>query len=108
MTSSRTGLVWSGKFIAVAGCLLAGLLTPPGAQARVYGPGDFNDALVDPLKGVTLADRPDLAGQIIADLTLPFDNGLVLQGTMHTQVVREDAGGTLDFYYQLSKTIDSY
>jgi hypothetical protein len=105
VSRKRCVLRWGG--LAALGLMFAAL-APTGAQARVVGPGEGTDSEVDPFTGVSLADRPDLIGQVIADLTVPFDNGLVLQGTIRTQVVREDVSGTLDFYYQLSRGIDGY
>jgi hypothetical protein len=84
------------------------MLVSSPAHARVFHPGEANDALTDPLTGVTLAERPDLIGSVIADLTVPFDNGLALQGTIRTQVVREDVSGTLDFYYTIFRGTDVY
>jgi hypothetical protein len=104
----KQGRLPNRGWVCRAMAVIVASLFPVTAMARVFQPGEANDALVDPLTGVTLADRPDLVGQIIADLTVPFDNGQVLQGTIHTYVVREDATGTLDFYYQLSRTIDVY
>jgi hypothetical protein len=93
--------------LAIA-CFASALLGSAVSHARVIGPGENNDALVDPFKGVSLADRPDLIGDVIADLTVPFDNGQTLIGTIRTQVVREDVAGTLDFYYQLSLGLDQF
>jgi hypothetical protein len=81
-------------------------LGPAGAQARVVAPGGKIDPFSDPLTGVSLAERPELMGQIIADLLVPFSNGEFFQGTVRTQVVREDVSGTLDFYYTVDPHLD--
>ena len=93
---------------AVFGCLLLAVLfiASPQAQARIIQPGEGNDALVDPLTGVALADRPELAGDVIADLLVPFSNGVSVEGTVRTQVVREAVTGTLDFYYTVTPAND--
>ena len=82
------------------------LLWPTDAAGRVFEPGEFNDLLSDPLTGVTLEERPDLIGDVIADLTVPLtdqlpDGTVFNRGSFRTQVVREDVAGTLDFYYTL-------
>ncbi len=92
-----------------AGALLAvflGLVGPGHAEARIVAPGgDINS--IDPLTGVSLADRPELAGEIIAEMLIPLEvdflEGMppVVLGKMRTQVVRETVSGTLDFYYTL-------
>ena len=102
MSASRRAALLANLMIAVA------FLAAPAAQARIVPPGGNIDSLTDPLTGVTLADRPDLIGDIIADLTVPFDNGLALQGTIRTQVVREEVAGTLDFYYTIFRGTDVY
>jgi len=84
---------------------------PATAIARVVNPGEKIDPISDPLTGVSLAERPELIGQVIVDLLVPFsstdpDSGAVFQGTVRTQVVREDVSGTLDFYYTVDPHLD--
>jgi hypothetical protein len=58
------------------------------------------------LKATSLADRPDLAGSVIASADQPFsmtfNTGDVISGILHSSVVRATSSGTLDFYYQFS------
>src|SRR5688572_2405181 len=82
------------------------LATP--VQARPVAPGEFIDPQLNPLTGVSLAEDPDLVGSIIADLTVPFSDGLVLMGTIRTFVVRETTTGTLDFYYEMNPVTDEF
>lgn len=78
-------------------------------HARPLPPGAFNDAMTDPLTGVTLADRPELAGEVILELDQPFrSDELGFAGTFRTVVVREEASGTLDFYYSAEPTLDVF
>jgi hypothetical protein len=93
--------------MAAMGLVLAVALAPSVAQARIVQPGGNIDGLTDPLTGVSLAERPELTGQVIADLLVPFSNGTSFDGTVRTQVVREDVAGTLDFYYTVSPANDS-
>lgn len=56
--------------------------------------------------GTTVALRPELAGLIIEDQLTPFVGtdffgDVVFTGTLQARVVRETAGGTLDFYYRI-------
>jgi len=57
------------------------------------------------LPGTSLAQRPELAGTIIADQTFAFSqlsNDPTPDLTLRNYVVRETATGTLDFYYQFN------
>lgn len=76
-------------------------------QARPLPPGGNIDALTDPLTGVSLADRPELAGDVIFEIDQPFA-GAAFNGVLTTRVVRETASGTLDFYYRVEQPLDSY
>jgi hypothetical protein len=107
MERSRT---WFGKARCAVAAAAFALAPAPGrvAHARIVQPGQTLDPVSDPLTGVSLAERPELAGQIILDVTAPFDNGDLFQGTIRTQVVREDVGGTLDFYYDISPSIEEF
>ena len=84
----------------------AASVAPRSAEARPVPPGGSID-VTDPLTGVSLADRPELEGMIILELTQPFA-GDAFSGVLTTRVVREDAAGTLDFYYKVEPTLDSY
>jgi hypothetical protein len=99
--------VFRGGAAALRCFIFAALFAPaPHAQARIIQPGEGNDSLVDPLTGVSLAERPELAGEIIADLLVPFTNVISVEGTVRTQVVREAVTGTLDFYYTVTPAND--
>src|SRR5687768_18077205 len=74
--------------------------------ARPLAPGESID-VTDPLTGTSLAERPELAGDIIFELTQNF-SGDAFSGTLQTRVVRETDAGTLDFYYRVDPTLDSY
>jgi hypothetical protein len=52
------------------------------------------------LPGTTSAARPELAGTVLEDVLTPFSfNGI--SGTVQSRVVKEDAAGTLDFYWKV-------
>jgi hypothetical protein len=54
------------------------------------------------LTGTSLAEQPELAGTVIADLVSPWrEDAIGGTGTLQSLVVRE-ASGTLDFYYRLT------
>jgi hypothetical protein len=88
---------------ALAVCLALGT----GVHARPLPPGGNIDALTDPLTGVSLADRPELAGDVIFEIDQPFA-GAAFNGVLTTRVVRETVSGTLDFYYRVEQPLDSY
>jgi hypothetical protein len=88
----------------------AGLLATHAAQAVVLVPNQWT-----PLPGTSLQEQPFLAGTVIEDVTSSFafqlyqqnfDNSLTavgtMSGTVQSRVVREDASGTLDFYWQVA------
>jgi hypothetical protein len=55
------------------------------------------------LPGTTVAARPELAGTVLADELQSFSFGaLNIAGTVQNRVVRETAGGTLDFYWRIT------
>src|SRR5205809_426506 len=81
-------------------------LAPGLALARPLPPGTSID-VTDPLTGVSLADRPELAGDVIFETDQPFA-GLAFNGVLTTRVVREDVADTLDFYYRVDPVLDSY
>jgi hypothetical protein len=59
----------------------------------------------NPLPGTTVAARPELAGTVLEDRIVPFSLGMgaeVLDGVVQQRVVREDATGTLDFYWKIT------
>jgi hypothetical protein len=64
--------------------------------------------VTNPLTGVTLMDRPELAGDIIFEETRQFTDGEFFSGTFRTRVVRETVSGTLDFYYLAAPTQDAF
>ena len=54
------------------------------------------------LPGTTLADRPELAGVVLEDVTMPFHIWMTGHtGTLQSRVVRENGTGTLDFYWRV-------
>lgn len=55
------------------------------------------------LGGTTSAARPELAGVVLEDVITPFSFAGV-SGTVQNRVVREDATGTLDFYWKVDVT----
>lgn len=65
------------------------------------------------LPGTTAEARPELAGTVLEDVIMPFHINTmfpyqrVLTGTLQSRVVREDAAGTLDFYWRLKLDIDT-
>lgn len=55
------------------------------------------------LPGTNSVARPELAGTVLADVLQPFSfSGIA--GTVQSRVVREDATGTLDFYWRVVVT----
>ena len=83
-----------------AAALCAGLLMQSGAHAVALTPpvGSFADTA---LPGTTSAARPELAGLVLEDVLTPFSfNGIT--GTVQNRVVRENVGGTLDFYWKVN------
>jgi len=97
----------SVRAAVVAG--LMGLAFAGASHARPLPPGANIDALTDPFTGVTLADRPELAGEVILELDQPFRNDeLAFEGVFRTVVVREDVSGTLDFYYFAEPALDVF
>jgi hypothetical protein len=109
---SETPAVTCRRFVSAAAIVLIGALmtVPESAAARPLPPGGSNDALTDPFVGVTLADRPELAGDIIADFTQPFSDPSQLfeGGVLRTIVVRETVSKTLDFYYDTDPGFDTF
>lgn len=86
---------------ALVVALAASLLAPTAARAEPLtaplGSANFADTV---LSGTTVALRPELAGTVIDDLINPFSfQGI--NGTVQSRVVREDATGTLDFYWRI-------
>jgi hypothetical protein len=81
-------------------------MVPVGVHARPLPPGTAID-VTDPLTGVSLADRPELAGDVIFELDQPF-SGAAFNGVLTTRIVRETNAGTLDFYYRVEQPLDSY
>lgn len=79
--------------------LLGSLATGAGAAALNNGFSGQN-FLDTPLAGTTAAARPALAGTVIADTDTPFSLDGVT-GHVQNRVVRETAGGTLDFYWRV-------
>jgi hypothetical protein len=58
----------------------------------------------NPLPGTTVALRPELAGTIIEDRLVDYSFTMgteLLTGQVQQRVVREDASGTLDFYWRI-------
>jgi hypothetical protein len=86
------------RTILVTGALCLAVLA---AQAVPLVPGG-----VAFLFGTTVAARPELACVVIRDAVSPFEvrdaNGnVVLKGTIQDRVVKENATGTLDFYFRI-------
>jgi hypothetical protein len=93
--------------LAAATVALLAVVVPAGvAHARPLPPGAAID-VTDPFTGVSLADRPELAGDVIFEVDQPFA-GAAFSGTLTTRIVRETGTGTLDFYYRVSPVLDSY
>ncbi len=58
------------------------------------------------LPGTRSADRPELAGTVLADKITPFSfQGIT--GTVQNRVVKETASGTLDFYWKVDVDSDT-
>jgi hypothetical protein len=64
------------------------------------------------LTGTTLSARPELASTDVVNQTLPFSfinsaTGGQVSGTLFDDVTKENATGTLDFYYQVTMNANS-
>jgi hypothetical protein len=94
------------KRLAVAAAASMCLVFSAEVHARPLPPGSAID-VTDPLTGVSLADRPELAGDVIFEIDQPFA-GAAFNGVLTTRVVRETTAGTLDFYYRVEQPLDSY
>jgi hypothetical protein len=94
------------KVLASAAAVSMWLALTAGVYARPLPPGSAID-VTDPLTGVSLADRPELAGDVIFELDQPFA-GAAFNGVLTTRIVRETNSGTLDFYYRVEQPLDSY
>jgi hypothetical protein len=103
---ARTRVQWIRRLSATASAFAMCLALSSGAHARPLPPGSAID-VTDPLTGVSLADRPELAGDVIFELDQPFA-GAAFSGVLTTRVVRETTRGTLDFYYRVEQPLDSY
>jgi hypothetical protein len=104
----RARVSWmSTAIVVVMGCAAMLASAPAVVNARPLPPGSGIDSFTDPLTGVSLADRPELAGDIIFQLDQPFA-GKAFDGVLTTRVVRETKAGTLDFYYRVDPVLDSY
>ncbi len=89
----------------IATCVFASLLATWGAaRAVVVAPGDTVS-----LPGTTLAAQPFLQGHVLEDELIPFSLAVsqtssdLITGTVQQRVVREDASGTLDFYWRITQ-----
>jgi hypothetical protein len=102
----RARVRWINKLAAAATAVAMCLALSAGVHARPLPPGSAID-VTDPLTGVSLADRPELAGDVIFEVDQPFA-GAAFSGTLTTRVVRETNAGTLDFYYRVEQPLDSY
>ncbi len=87
-TKSRMSLI-----VGIAG--LAVLAFSPAVYAVSLGA--FGDVSIS---GTTAAIDPTLAGPIVADTLVPFNDGLGTFGEIQTRVV-ENISGTLDFYFRV-------
>ena len=92
------------SFALLAGaCLALAPALPAGAVVLV--PGEQTQ-----LTGTSVAERPELAGTVLADELRPFSIGLtggdVITGQIQDRVVRSDAG-TLDFYLRVQNDASS-
>jgi hypothetical protein len=87
---------------AIASIIALILLCSPSARAAILAPGNTNYAL-----GTTAAQRPELAGTLLADTLTPLQvtgtGGAVLySGTFESRVTRSSTTGALIFDYQLT------
>ena len=58
----------------------------------------------NPITGTTVVAQPELAGDIIEDVLVPYDfsgAGQTVKGTVQNRVVRSSVDGTLDFYWRI-------
>jgi hypothetical protein len=81
-------------------------LTSFAAHAALLAPS----ATVPLPTGTTLEQQPGLAGQLLEDVTAPFSFQLpqgAMTGSVESQVVRETATGTLDFYWRVNNDASS-
>lgn len=88
------------RSILSAAALCASMFLHAGAQAVALATpvGSFADTV---LPGTTSAARPELAGVVLEDVITAFSfNGV--SGTVQNRVVRENATGTLDFYWKIN------
>jgi hypothetical protein len=92
----------SASLVAVAAAAVLGTVAL-GAGATPLGNSFSGQPFIDTaLPGTTSAARPELAGTVLADVLTPFSfAGLDISGTVQSRVVREDASGTLDFYWRV-------
>jgi hypothetical protein len=84
---------------AALGAASAFALPAAAVSTLVAGPGSYG------VGATTVAAEPDLAGMVVADRSQAFtingSDGGVATGSIQETVVRSDATGFLDFYYQL-------
>jgi hypothetical protein len=90
------------KTILLACGIVGGLL--PVTTFGITWPGDSVT-----LPGTSLAARPELAGDVIANQTFSFHGGIgdPRPLTLDNWVLRENATGTLDFYYRINAPSDA-
>jgi hypothetical protein len=87
--------------LAAALLVAGGFMLASTAQAVTLNPPVDPAPYADTaLPGTNSAARPELAGTVLEDVLTPFSfNGL--SGTVQSRVVKEDASGTLDFYWKV-------
>ncbi|MCY2931616.1 MAG: PEP-CTERM sorting domain-containing protein [Planctomycetota bacterium] len=88
----------SGRWMWLAAAILLPMMT---AQAVVVTPGN-----TVAISGTSVGLRPELGGPIIVDDTVAYSIPGFASGTIQRRVVR-DIGGTLDFYWQVTRDANS-
>jgi hypothetical protein len=84
------------SFACALSALLVATATPAAAVTLLVGD--------TPLPGTTVADRPELAGPVIADRLVGYSlevDGQILSGQVQQSVVRSASDGTLDFTWRI-------
>jgi hypothetical protein len=103
---ARARVRWINRLAVAAAAFSMCLALSAIVHARPLPPGSAID-VTDPLTGVSLAERPELAGDIIFEIDQPFA-GAAFNGVLTTRIVRETSSSTLDFYYRVERPLDSY
>jgi PEP-CTERM motif-containing protein len=93
----------SNFWAAVLALTVACLLATPSAHAALAGTTDLTPGN-SVFPGDATGDDP---GTLLASLTVPFTSSLGTSGGTLVSAVYREAGGTLDFYYQLTDNTTS-